>query len=114
MKHEQLARLQRIARIRSDLEMRRFSAFKQHVEAAQRQILAISDELQALYAAPGEFSVPQAIMINAMAQERSRALLRAEQELQKMLPGFEAARSKAAREFGRVEVLGELYRHGSN
>lgn len=101
----QLARLQRLAQLKSDLEMRRFSAYRSRVEVAQGQISAIQQDLQAIYASTSAFSIEEARLANALAGERSRALLRAEQALQQMLPGFETARQAAIREFGRVEVL---------
>lgn len=101
----QLARLQRLAQLKSDLEMRRFSAYRSRVEAMQGQIRAIQQDLQAVYASTSAFSIEEARLANALAGERSRALLRAEQALQQMLPGYESARQAAVREFGRVEVM---------
>lgn len=101
----QLARLQRLAQLKSDLEMRRFSAYRSRVEAMQGQIQAIRQDLQAVYASTSAFSIEEARLANALAGERSRALLRAEQALQQMMPGYEAARQAAVREFGRVEVM---------
>ncbi|ARC36496.1 hypothetical protein A6J80_08990 [Paracoccus yeei] len=103
-----LAQLERLARLKSDLEMRRFSAYRAHVTAAEERIAAIRDDLQAIHAAPAAFSVAEARLANALAGERTRALLRAEADLRQMLPGFEAARALAKREFGRVEVLKTL------
>lgn len=101
----QLARLQKLAQLKSDLEMRRFSAYRARVEVVQGQIRTIQQDLQAVYASTSAFSIEEARLANALAGERSRALLRAEQALQQILPGFEVARQAAIREFGRVEVL---------
>lgn len=100
-----LAELQRLAQLKSDLEMRRFSAFRSRVEVAQAQIQRIEQDLRDIYASKGEFSIEEARLANALAGERSRALLRAELALEQMLPSFEVARQAAVREFGRVEVL---------
>ena len=100
-----LAELQRLAQLKSDLEMRRFSAFRSRVEVAQAQIRRIEQDLRDIYASKGEFSIEEARLANALAGERSRALLRAELALEQMLPSFELARQAAVREFGRVEVL---------
>lgn len=100
-----LAGLERIARLKSDLEMRRFAAFRAHVEAARQRIGQIEHELEALYQAETPFSVAEARLVNALAGERSRALLTAERELERMLPGYEQARRAAAREFGRAEAV---------
>jgi len=103
-----IERLAGLARLRSDLEMRRLAAYQAHVEAARAQIAAIGDELEALYRSEAAFSLSGARVTNALAGDRSRALGRAEQELDRMLPGFEAARAVAIREFGRVQVLDRL------
>lgn len=100
-----LAGLERIARLKSDLEMRRFAAFRAHVEAARARIGQIEHELEALYRADTPFSVAEARLVNALAGERSRALLNAEHELERMLPSYEQARRSAAREFGRAEAV---------
>lgn len=100
-----LAELQRLAQLKSDLEMRRFSAFRSRVDVAQAQIRAIEQDLRDIYASKGEFSIEEARLANALAGERSRALLRAELALEQMLPSFEVARQAAVSEFGRVEVL---------
>ena len=100
-----LAELQRLAQLKSDLEMRRFSAFRSRVDVAQAQIRAIEQDLRDIYASKGEFSIEEARLANALAGERSRALLRAELALEQMLPSFEVARQATVREFGRVEVL---------
>ena len=103
-----LTRRERLARLKSDIEMRRFSAFRQTVEAARLRIAAVEQDLQRLYDTETDFSVSEARLANAIAQELSRALLKAERDLQQMLPGFEAARIRAQREFGRAEVLKTL------
>lgn len=103
-----LAALGRLAQIRSDLEMRRFSAFRQHVEAARERIASLEQDLQALYQQDASFSVAEARLANALAQDHSRALIKAERDLGQILPGYEAARAQAVREFGRVEVLKSL------
>lgn len=104
-----LSRLQRLAQLKSDLEMRRFSAYREHVVAAQARISGIEQELQAVFNSPEAFSIQEARLANALAGEHSRALVKAERELQQMLPGFEVARRAAMREFGRVEVLKSLH-----
>ena len=100
-----LAGLGRIARLKADLEMRRFAAFRAHVEAARQRIGQLEEELQALYRAEEAFSVSEARLVNALARDRSMALLGAERDLERMLPGYEQARQAAAREFGRAEAV---------
>lgn len=102
---DSLTGLERIARLKSDLEMRRFAAFRAHVEAARARIGQIERDLDALYQTDAPFSVAEARLVNALAGEQSRALLTAERDLERMLPGFEQARQAAAREFGRAEAV---------
>lgn len=104
-KTDSLAGLERIARLKSDLEMRRFAAFRAHVEAARERIGRIEQDLEALYQTKAVFSVAEARLVNTLAGEHSRALLTAERELERMLPGYEQARRAAAREFGRAEAV---------
>lgn len=104
-KAEQISRLQGLAQLKSDLEMRRFSAYREHVVAARSRIAAIEQELQAVFHSAQAFSIQEARLANALAGEHSRALVQAERDLQQILPGFESARRAALREFGRVEVL---------
>lgn len=107
-KIEALAGLQRLAKLRSDIEMRRFSAYRASVMSAHQRIAGIEDDLRALYEVPDGFTIAGARLTNALAGDMTRALDREKQELQRMLPGFELARQAASREFGRAEVMGEL------
>lgn len=104
-KTETLAKLERVARLKSDLEMRRFSAFRNHLVAAQTRVELLGDELEAVYHSDKPFSIAEARLTNALAGEKSRALMQAEAELAHMMPGFEMARRSAARAFGRAEAL---------
>ena len=107
-KTEMLGKLERVARLKSDLEMRRFSAFRAHLMAARARVEDLGDELEAVYRSDNPFSVAEARLTNALAGETSRALIKAEGELARMLPGFEKAMHSAARAFGRAEALKDL------
>ncbi|MGA0613259.1 hypothetical protein [Paracoccus sp. KR1-242] len=106
---ESIARLADLARLKSDLEMRRFAAYRAHVEAARARITTLTEELQALYDSEAAHSLSGARLANALAGDRSRALGRAEVELEQMMPGYQAARGAALREFGRVQALEDLH-----
>ncbi|MTH80031.1 hypothetical protein [Paracoccus aestuariivivens] len=108
-----LMQLERIAQMKSDLEMRHFSAFRQHIEAAQARIDNIKSTHQALYASETDFSVAEARLINALAQDHSRALIAAEHDLAQMRPRYDAARAQAQREFGRAEVIKTLRKNSA-
>ena len=107
-KTEMLGKLERVARLKSDLEMRRFSAFRAHLMAARERVGKLGDELEAVYRSDSPFSIAEARLTNALAGEKSRALMRAEAEVAQMMPGFEIARRGAVRAFGRAEVLKDL------
>lgn len=103
-----LAGLERLARLKSDLEMRHFSAWRAQLAAAEARVAALQATLGRIHDSSEPFSVPQARLANALAAECGRALQRAEDELDRLRPGFETARAAAIREFGRCEVLSSL------
>lgn len=104
-----LGRLEQVARLKSDIEMRRFSAFRAHLVAARERVSRLEDDLQAIYDSDSSFSVTGARLTNAIACEKSRALMVAEKEVEQMLPAFDAARQRAVRKFGRAEVLKDMH-----
>lgn len=110
MKHDPaiLAKLGRLAQLKSDLEMRRFSAFRAHVEAGRSRIAAMEERLQSLYDVPEAFSVAQARLTNAMTVAQVGALDQEKAGLAQLLPRFEVARQAAVREFGRAEVIRQI------
>ncbi|WP_134682420.1 hypothetical protein [Paracoccus ravus] len=94
-----------IAQLRSDLELRRFSAFSQHVNAARAEMGAIECDLQRIYQSDAAFTIAEAKLANALSRERLAALARVTEALEQIRPGYEEARLKALVEIGRVEVL---------
>ena len=104
----QLGALLRVAQLKSDLELRKFSAFRAHVVAVEARIGAIRGELSDLCASVAPESLPDLRAAAAIAGRNADALLRAEADLARMRPGFDAARAKAVREFGRAQVLSQL------
>lgn len=108
-KAETLRRLEQVARLKSDIQMRHLSAFRAQILAVKGQVGQLRDELEAIYQSRQPFSVSEARLMNALAGQKSRMLTRAEAELARMLPGFETARQDAVRAFGRAEALGELH-----
>ncbi|WP_347267339.1 hypothetical protein [Paracoccus sp. (in: a-proteobacteria)] len=105
---EGLAQLQRIARLKADLEMRRFAALRGHVDAARATVSRLEGEIEGLYRAERAFSPAEARLTNALAGDCGRALGRAERDLQRLLPAYEVARQAASRALGRAEALGML------
>lgn len=104
----QLSKLKRLAQLKSDLELRKYSAYRAHVEIQRARVDSIANELSAIFEYDMPFSIEAARLANSLASERSRALHRAEAELAQMLVGFEAVRKSAMREFGRVQALDAL------
>ncbi|WP_312530312.1 hypothetical protein [Paracoccus sp. (in: a-proteobacteria)] len=105
-----LKKLGKLAKVKSDLEMRRFSAFRLQVEAARARIADLEARLQQLYRPAEVFSVAQARLTNALTIELVRSISAEKASLEQMLPRFEVARQHAMREFGRVQVIDELRR----
>ncbi|MDB6178753.1 hypothetical protein PAF17_14745 [Paracoccus sp. Z330] len=105
-----LAKLEQIARIRAEQELKKLAAFRLHVEAAQGRVAATRTALGQSYRDDAPLALSEARMANAQAARAAREMARAERDLLQMRPGFEAARQNAAREFGRAEVLAQLAR----
>lgn len=104
-KQDQLHALERIARIKADLELKKFAAFSQHMTQAQRKAEALQLALTQSYCSTAPLSMSEARMANAQAGRSARELKQAERDILRLRPKFEAARQDAAREFGRAEVL---------
>ena len=77
-KTDALGKLERIARLKSDLEMRRFSAFRAHLIAARERVTRIEGELEAIYRSDSPFSVNEARLTNAIACSNSGGFFGAE------------------------------------
>lgn len=102
---EQLAALEKIARMKAERELKKFAAFSSHMLSAQHRSSALRAALEQSYHSAAPLSVSEARMANAQAGRAARDLRRSEHEIQRLMPKFEAARRDAAREFGRAEVL---------
>ena len=76
--------------------------------ALEGRIAAIRDELSTLSAGDAPGTLDDLRAAAAVAGRNAEALLRAEAELARMRPGFEAARLRAVREFGRTQVLSRI------
>lgn len=102
---QQLAALERIARLKAERELKKFAAFSQHMIAARQRVEALEAALEQSYRSVAPLTVAEARMANAQAGRSARELRKADLELNRMKPRFEQARRDAAREFGRAEVL---------
>ena len=104
----QLEQLARLAQIRSDIELKRFAAFRAHVDSIATQRLNMREKLNAVYAQETSFSIAEARLANHEAGRFADGIARLDAELGRLRPGFNAARHRAVREFGRVQVLNSL------
>lgn len=105
-----LAALERIARLKAERELKKFAAFSAHMTAARQRVEALQAALDQSYRSTAPLGLAEARMANAQAGRAARELRRADQELHRLRPRFDAARQDAVREFGRAEVLLELAR----
>lgn len=102
---DKLQKLEQIARLKADLELKKFAAFNSHVTAAQTRIDSLQIALTQCYDATAPLTLDEARMANAQAARSARQIVQAKAELARMMPRFEVARQAASRQFGRAEVL---------
>ncbi|MDO5657945.1 MAG: hypothetical protein Q4G36_06445 [Paracoccus sp. (in: a-proteobacteria)] len=105
---EQLAALHRLAKLRMDREIKRFAAFRDHMAMLQSQIGQADEGLDQLFRRAQPFSVDEAQMANRTARQLTIMALQARAEQARLQPGFDEARDRAMREFGRSQVLQQL------
>ncbi|MBK4215003.1 hypothetical protein JJJ17_03585 [Paracoccus caeni] len=103
-----LAALERIARLKAERELKAFAAFKAHMTALEGRAQAMHVALRQSYDSAAPLSVGEARIANAQAGRSARELRQAERDIAALTPRFDIARAKAAREFGRAEVLATL------
>ncbi|MFD1796700.1 glycoside hydrolase family 92 protein [Paracoccus aurantiacus] len=108
MNAAQMKQLAKLAQIRSDAELKRFSAFRAHMDTVLAERRAVGEKLALSYSRHDAFSVAGARLASQESGRLAGARLHLDAEIARLTPGFDAARKKAAREFGRVEVLKTL------
>lgn len=106
----ELAALERMARLRAELELKKLAAFRIHVLAAHERAEASRAAMEQSYAAAAPLGIAEARMANVQAGRAARELARAQHDLSQMQPRFDMLRQHAGREFGRAEALAELSR----
>lgn len=107
---DQLGQLAQLARIKADAELRRYSAYRSHADAMQRQVDALRAELGEAIATPASDALDQWRLTTALVAYRTGQAQRSEVALARMKPGLEAARQSAVLAFGRAEALSQLQR----
>ena len=109
-KTDQLGKLARIARLKADADLRRYSAYRAHADAMQQQVDAIRAELAEAIAAPVSDALEQWRLTTALVAYRTAEAQRSEVALARMKPGLDAAHRAAVLAFGRVEALLQVQR----
>lgn len=105
---DQLGQLARLARIKADAELRRYSAYRAHADAMQRQVDSLRADLSEAIASPASNAPEQWRLTAALVAYRTGEAQRGEAALARMKPGLEAAHRAATRAFGRAEALVQL------
>lgn len=108
-----LARLERVARLKADMELKRFAAFRRHVSGLHAESQRLEADLLAEAARGAAASVAEARMSHALTRHATGERLVVEAEIERLRPAFEAARLAAVREFGRAEVIADLRRRAA-
>lgn len=103
-----LAQLERIARLKAEQELKKLAAFSTHMASARQRVDASQAVLDQSYRSVAPLTVSESRIANAQAGRAARELRKADQELARMAPRYEAARRDAVREFGRAEALLDL------
>lgn len=103
-----LDELAKLAKIRSDLEMKRFAAFRAHFDVLEEQKSQNKTLLAAAFKRKTAFSIAEARLANLEAGLITRDILRLETELKRIRPGVDNARKRAVWEFSRVQALKKL------
>ena len=107
-KAQMLSKLAKLAEIRSDTELRRFAAFRSHIDALTVQQVEARSRLAGLFVQDDAFSIEGARMANQEAGRLAREGARLDAELDRLRPGYDVARQRAMREFGRVRALEQI------
>lgn len=107
---DQLRALARLARMRADLELRRYAAYRAQADEMRRHVDTIRDELHAAMTTPAGDALDQWRLTTALVGYRAGRLHRAEDGLARMQPAMDAARKNATVAFGRAEALVQLQR----
>lgn len=108
MNSRKLAALERVARLKSDLELRKFAAFQAHISALNTRIATLRAALAAGLAEDASTDLTQMRAAAMRAGSDIRQLMDAQHELAALSDRFERSRGAAAREFGRARVVGQL------
>ena len=105
---EQLEQLARLAQIRSDAELKRFSTFRAYIDSVATQVQNAQNCLSLIYEQDEAFSIAEARLANQEAGRLAHGIVQMHSELDRLRPSFDVARLRAVKEFGRVQVLKKI------
>ena len=106
--HAKLSKLAQLAELRSDAELKRFAAFRRHVEALTAERAERRAMLHDLLIRQEQFTLSGAASANVQAGRLARDIARIDHEIERLRPNYKAALQKAKTEFGRARVLEQL------
>lgn len=105
---KKMADLEKIARILAEREALQFAGINKYMHQKQSDVNTLQAVLEQSYRSEVALTVAEMQMANAQAGRAARELRGAEREVERIKPYYEAARSRAAKAFGRAEALREL------
>ena len=105
-----LGRLERVARLKADVELKRFAAFRRHVAGLQADADRIAAGIIAEAARGAPASVDEARLAHAITRQMAGERIAVEGEIDRLRPAFDTARQAAAQAYGRAEVIAALGR----
>ena len=105
-----LGRLERVARLKADVELKRFAAFRRHVAGLHVEADRIARDIIAEAGRGAPSSVGEARLAHALTRRMAGERIAVEGEIGRLQPAFDAARQAAAQAYGRAEVIAALGR----
>ena len=105
-----LGRLERVARLKADVELKRFAAFRRHVAGLHAEAERIAGNMLAESERGAPSSVAEARLAHALARQMAGERIGVESEIGRLQPAFDDARQAAAQAYGRAEVIAALGR----
>ncbi|MDO5621676.1 MAG: hypothetical protein Q4G24_09425 [Paracoccus sp. (in: a-proteobacteria)] len=106
-KAEKLAQLAKAAKLLSDMELRKFAAFRQNMQVLAQQGGQIQGQLDRV-SGRAVHSLADLREVMGATQRLTLAQIQTQAEIARLTPRFEAMRSQSARAFGRAEVLRQM------
>lgn len=104
----QILMLERIARLKFEIELKKLSVFQEHMTVARDRVETLQSDLRRCYDASAPLSVAELRSANAQAGRAARELRAAQANLEQLTPRFQMMHGRALKEFGRASVMAEI------